>query len=167
MVGFVAKQVRLSSLRHCGWAWVSYLGDMDDLSRFHDAQQDTWPQALAELQAGAKSSHWMWFIFPQLRGLGRSATARRYGLANLAEARAYLADPVLGARLQQAARAMLDHPERSAQAILGPVDAVKLRSCATLFEAAGGGPVFAELLETFFDGSRCGATRDLLRSGGL
>jgi len=136
---------------------------MNDLSRFHDAQRDVWPQALAELRAGAKSTHWMWFIFPQLRGLGRSATARRFGLADLAEARAYLADPVLGARLHQAAQAMLDHPDRSAQAILGPVDAIKLRSCATLFEAAGGGPVFADLLRVFYDGRRCDLTLALLQ----
>lgn len=163
MGGFVANLLRLSRDPRCDEAAGDYLSNMDDLSRFHQAQTDVWPQALAELRSGAKCSHWMWFIFPQLRGLGRSATARRFGIADLAEARAYLADPVLGGRLRQAVATLLDHRDRSAQAILGPVDAVKLCSCATLFEAAGGGAVFGELLEVFYDGRRCGLTQALLR----
>ncbi|MDK3018076.1 DUF1810 domain-containing protein [Pseudodonghicola flavimaris] len=139
---------------------------MADLSRFLVAQDGVYPRALDELRAGAKQSHWMWFIFPQLRGLGRSPTALRYGIADLTEARAYLADPVLGARLREAMAAMLLHPDRSAEAILGPVDAIKLRSSATLFAAAGGGAPFAEVLATFYDGQACPLTRELLADGG-
>lgn len=135
---------------------------MTDLSRFHKAQADTYEAALAELTAGAKVTHWMWFVFPQLRGLGRSATAQYYGLAGLAEARAYLADPVLGPRLRACAQALLAHQGAAAEAILGPVDAMKLRSSATLFEAAGGGEAFAALLDGFFGGRRCTRTLELL-----
>ncbi|MDF1715777.1 MAG: DUF1810 family protein [Antarcticimicrobium sp.] len=137
---------------------------MPDLSRFHQAQSTTYDTALAELAAGAKAAHWMWFVFPQLRGLGRSATAQYYGLADLAEARAFLADPVLGPRLTACARALLGHAGTAPEAILGPVDAMKLRSSATLFEAADGGPEFAALLETFHGGRRCARTQELLRA---
>ncbi len=138
---------------------------MPDLSRFHAAQADTYDTALAELSAGAKATHWMWFIFPQLRGLGRSATAQYYGIADLSEARAYLADPVLGPRLTACAQALLGHKGAAPDAILGPVDAAKLRSSATLFEAAGGGPEFATLLEMFYGGRRCTRTLEMLRGG--
>ena len=140
---------------------------MTDLSRFHSAQRDSWPTALAELLAGAKQSHWMWYVFPQLRVLGRSPTAQLYGIADLAEARAYLADPVLGPRLREAAAAMLLHTDRTAEAILGTVDAMKLRSCATLFEAAAGrggeqDAVFAAVLDAFYGGVRCDLTLQAL-----
>lgn len=128
-----------------------------NLHRFHEAQAGTYATALAELQAGRKRSHWMWFIFPQLASLGRSGTAKFYGIADLEEARAYLADPVLGPRLIACAEAMLQHPDRSAEDILGPVDALKLRSSATLFEAAGA-QVMGRVLATFYGGERCGAT---------
>lgn len=128
------------------------------LQRFRDAQAQTYPAALAELRQGRKVTHWMWFVFPQLASLGRSATAKHYGIADLAEARAYLADPLLGARLAEAARAVLSHPDLPAEAILGPVDALKLRSSATLFEAAGGGAEFAAVLGTFYGGRRCAQT---------
>ena len=127
------------------------------LQRFHAAQEDTYAAALAELQAGQKRGHWMWFIFPQLASLGRSSTAKFYGIADLAEARAYLADPVLGPRLIACAQAMLLHPNRSAQDILGPVDAMKLRSSATLFAAAGA-QVMDRVLATFHGGERCAVT---------
>ncbi len=127
-------------------------GDGFDPARFLAAQDPIWPQVMAELRAGAKASHWMWFVFPQLTALGRSATARHYGLAGLAEARAWLAHPVLGPRLTQAAQAMLTHAGTPPQAILGAVDALKLRSSATLFDRAGGGPEFRALLERFYDG---------------
>ena len=128
------------------------------LARFHDAQAPVIDLALAELRRGRKTTHWMWFVFPQLRGLGRSPTARHYGIADLAEARAYLADPVLGPRLTAAAGAMLTHPDTPAETILGPVDAMKLRSSATLFRAAGGGPEQQALLDTFHGGVPCAAT---------
>ena len=135
------------------------------LERFHQAQTEDYAQALREVRSGRKVSHWMWYIFPQLRGLGRSATALHYGIEDMSEAREFLADPVLGARLREISAAMLAHDGQSPEDILGPVDALKLRSSATLFEAAGGGEVFAALLDTFYDGERCPATLELLRVG--
>src|SRR5262245_23669052 len=107
--------------------------DPHDLLRFLEAQEHTCGQALAEIQAGRKRSHWMWFIFPQLDGLGFSATARRYAIKGLAEARAYLDHPVLGPRLSGCAEAALLVQGRSAHEIFGDPDDLKLRSCATLF----------------------------------
>lgn len=132
-----------------------------DLGRFHSAQAAIWPAPLEELQAGRKASHWMWFVFPQLASLGRSGTAKFYGLADLAEARAYLADPLLRERLLAATRAMLAQAGQPAEAILGPVDALKLRSSMTLFERAGGGhPEFSAVLNTFYNGQRCPVTQE-------
>ena len=105
----------------------------------------------------------MWFIFPQLALLSRSATARYYGIAGLEEARAYLAHPVLGPRLRQAAVAMLGNVGRPPEAVLGPVDSLKLKSSMTLFEAAGGDPVFARLLQAFYGGQRCERTQAAVR----
>ncbi|KZY42649.1 calpastatin [Roseovarius sp. HI0049] len=132
------------------------------LERFTDAQERVWPVPLEEIRRGRKDSHWMWFVFPQLKGLGRSATALHYGIADRPEAEAYLADPVLGPRLVEISRAMLSHADTAPETILGPVDALKLRSSATLFEAVGGDPVFAQMIEAFFDGQRCEKTLDLL-----
>ena len=131
------------------------------LARFVDAQDagDTYPTALRELRAGAKRSHWMWFVFPQVEGLGRSPTAQHFGVRGLAEARAYVAHPVLGPRLVEAARALVEQPSDDPVAVLGPVDAVKLRSSMTLFSAADPDqPVYAEVLEKFFDGEPDEAT---------
>ena len=133
------------------------------LDRFLAAQRETWPTALAELHAGAKRSHWMWFIFPQIAGLGRSETARVYAIRDLEEARAYLAHPVLGARLIEATEAMLRHVgSRSAEAVLGPIDAMKLASSMTLFEAAAADAEqarpFARCLDAFYAGARDPAT---------
>ena len=128
---------------------------MDDLVRFTAAQDSggTYRRALAELRAGRKVSHWMWFVFPQIAGLGRSAMAQAYAISSLDEARAYLADPVLGPRLVECAEAVLDHPERSAEEIMGGIDAIKLRSSMTLFAAADpSATVFGRVLEQFFDG---------------
>ncbi|MGR3742873.1 MAG: DUF1810 domain-containing protein [Pseudooceanicola nanhaiensis] len=135
------------------------------LARFTEAQDGVYPRALAEIRAGRKTSHWMWFIFPQLRGLGHSPTAQLYGIADLDEARAYFGHPVLGHRLEEIAGAMLDHAGTDAEKILGPVDAMKLRSSATLFEEAGGSPVFAGLLDSFHAGQRCEKTQSLLSTG--
>jgi uncharacterized protein (DUF1810 family) len=132
-----------------------------ELQRFVDAQDagGTYPQALAELRAGAKRSHWMWFVFPQIAGLGRSATAQRYALSGLGEARAYLAHPVLGQRLLECARVLTGLEGRSAEQVLGPVDAMKLRSSMTLFAAAAPDePVFGEVLDQWFDGTPDPAT---------
>ncbi len=129
------------------------MDDPFELARFEAAQAGIWPQALAELRAGAKRGHWMWFIFPQIAGLGTSAMARTYAIGSAAEARAYLAHPVLGARLRQAATALLPHAGRPAAAILGGIDAVKLRSSLTLFAHVGGADEpFGEVLAAFFDG---------------
>jgi uncharacterized protein (DUF1810 family) len=134
-----------------------------DLSRFVEAQQNVYAEALAELKAGRKTSHWMWFVFPQIAGLGRSPTAQFYALASLDEARAFLAHPVLGPRLVEATTAVLGHPGRSTEAIFGPVDAMKFRSSMTLFEAAADDPaVFARALDIFCGGVRDAATLDIL-----
>jgi uncharacterized protein (DUF1810 family) len=131
------------------------MSDPHELRRFTDAQDasGTYERALGELRAGHKASHWMWFVFPQLAGLGHSAMAQRYAIASPAEAAAYLADPVLGPRLRECAAALLDLPATSADAVLGPVDAMKLRSSMTLFaRAAPDEPVFARVLERYFGG---------------
>ncbi|EKE44906.1 hypothetical protein OCGS_0941 [Oceaniovalibus guishaninsula JLT2003] len=126
---------------------------MDDLERFIDAQRATYATALAEIEAGAKRSHWMWYVFPQLRGLGQSEMAYRFGIAGRDEAARYLAHGVLGPRLVRIAEAMLAHDGRDAAAILGPVDALKLRSSMTLFASLPDAPpVFGAVLDTFFDG---------------
>ena len=132
------------------------------LDRFIEAQDRIWPAPLDEIRAGRKITHWMWFVWPQLRGLGRSETALHYGIRDLDEARAYLADPVLGPRLKEISEAILLHEEKDAAAVLGPVDAMKLRSSATLFEAAGGDDVFSRLLDAFFAGQRCEATLNMI-----
>ncbi|HRO14959.1 MAG TPA: DUF1810 domain-containing protein [Paracoccus sp. (in: a-proteobacteria)] len=136
---------------------------MDDLHRFHDAQARDQARAVAELRAGRKVSHWMWYVFPQLAALGHSATAKHYGIRDLAHARAYLADPVLAANLREAAEAMLANAGRPAEEVLGRVDAAKLRSCATLFGEAGGGAVFDRLLAEFFGGEADPLTLAALR----
>lgn len=129
------------------------VADEHDLERFLTAQASTYDAALAEMRAGRKRTHWMWFVFPQLRGLGRSETARFYGIVSLAEARAYLDHEVLGTRLVQCAEALLPHEGKSAREIMGSPDDVKLRSSMTLFAAvAGEGSVFSEVLDRFFDG---------------
>ena len=109
-----------------------------ELQRFVEAQDqgDTYERALAELRAGRKTSHWMWFVFPQIAGLGRSEMSRRYAIASLEEARAYLEHPLLGARLVECAQALLQHEGLSAREIMGEIDAIKLRSSMTLFSQA-------------------------------
>jgi uncharacterized protein (DUF1810 family) len=134
------------------------------LERFVAAQAPVWPTVCAELAAGQKRSHWMWFIFPQRAGLGQSTMSVRYALADLAESRAYLAHPLLGPRLLQATQLVLDHADRPATAIFGGIDAVKFRSSMTLFEAAAPQePIFKAALDGFFDGARDPRTLDLLR----
>jgi uncharacterized protein (DUF1810 family) len=127
--------------------------DPFDLQRFVDAQEGTYDQALSELRNGAKRGHWMWFVFPQLAGLGRSETARFYAIADLAEARAYLAHPVLGPRLVECTRALTGLDGRDAVAVLGGIDAQKLHSSMTLFaRAAPDEPAFPAVLDQYFDG---------------
>lgn len=137
--------------------------DPHDLARFVDAQEGVYPRALAELRRGRKDSHWMWFVFPQLAGLGRSATAQRYAVASLDEARAYLAHPVLGPRLRECAQVVAGTAGRSAEQIFGGIDAVKLRSSMTLFALADPGTVeFRQVLEQYFGGASDEATERLL-----
>jgi len=129
--------------------------DRYDLQRFVAAQDavGTYDRATAELLGGRKTSHWMWFIFPQIAGLGYSLASRTYAINSLDEARAYLAHPVLGARLIECATILTRVPGRSAKQILGEVDALKLRSCITLFmHAAPEEPVFRQVLDRYFDG---------------
>ncbi len=133
-----------------------------DLQRFHWAQEGIIDEVYRELEAGRKTSHWMWFVFPQLAGLGRSATAREYALASAGEARAYLQDPVLGARLRRCCELLLLHRHEAADAILGTVDALKLRSSMTLFHAASGEAVFREVLESFYGGEPDSASLAIL-----
>ncbi|KPF60146.1 DUF1810 domain-containing protein [Rhizobium sp. AAP116] len=126
-----------------------------DLERFVEAQRETHAQALRELQGGLKRSHWMWFIFPQLAGLGRSPIAQRFALRSLHEARAYLAHPILGERLRTVTRAVLAHPDRSLLEIFGQPDDMKFRSSMTLFAAAADpddAAIFREALDVFCGG---------------
>lgn len=133
---------------------------MTDISRFTNAQEGTFAQALAELKAGNKTGHWIWWVFPQLAGLGQSATAKRYGLTGLAEAAAYTAHPILGPRLKQAVDAI--RPHRDPVAVLGELDAAKLCSCLTLFERVDGRRFEAVALDALFGGKRDPATLALL-----
>ena len=135
------------------------MSDLYRLSRFVEAQQPVYAHALEELQAGCKRSHWMWFIFPQLQGLGRSEMAARYAVSGLDEARAYLAHPVLGPRLKRCVMALLQHTGKSARQILGTPDDLKLRSCLTLFDKADPDEALWQLaLLHFFDGAPDAAT---------
>ena len=139
------------------------MSDPFDLQRFVDAQQGVIEYALAELRAGAKRTHWMWFVFPQLRGLGRSDTASYFGLASLEEARAYLRHPLLGGRLRQAVQAILPwDPKLNAEQIFGSVDATKLRSSLTLFDRVEPNGLFAAALMNFFGDERDELTLALL-----
>jgi len=138
------------------------MSDPHDLDRFVAAQEGSFDTALAEIRRGAKRSHWMWFIFPQIAGLGRSAMAQRYAIGSLAEARAYLAHPVLGTRLRDSVSALQDLTSGTAEAVFGEVDAIKLRSSLTLFEAAGAGPLFAAALDRWFGGTRDSETLAIL-----
>lgn len=134
-----------------------------DLRRFVEAQADTYDEALAELHSGHKVGHWIWWILPQLRGLGASANSDFYGIANLEEARTYLADPLLGSRLRAAVTAIVEHASRGADAVLGP-DAIKLRSSLTLFHlAAPQESLFTSALDVLFAGEQDERTRQLLQ----
>jgi uncharacterized protein (DUF1810 family) len=148
--------------------------DPYQLQRFLDAQDGggSYDSALAELRAGHKRGHWMWFVFPQIAGLGRTSTSRFYAIGSLAEARAYLAHPILGPRLLICTRALTEHPGKHpgdaarAEAIFGGIDAMKLRSSMTLFAHADpSNPLFGEVLDTYFGGVADPLTEDLLSAG--
>jgi uncharacterized protein (DUF1810 family) len=139
--------------------------DPFDLQRFVRAQDEggTYQDAVAELRRGSKASHWMWFVFPQIAGLGQSATSRRYSISSLAEARAYLDHSVLGPRLTECSGVVAGLTGRTADQIFGGIDAMKLRSCMTLFRrAAPEEPVFAQVLDRYFGGAPDPATDRLI-----
>jgi len=139
------------------------VNDPFNLQRFIDAQDGVFGTAICELRSGSKRSHWMWFVFPQLAGLGRSPTAQYYGIVSLDEARAYLEHPLLVSRLHEAVGAILAWDARSsAEQIFGPLDAVKLRSSLTLFDQVEPGGLCAQALEAFYGGRRDERTLALL-----
>lgn len=139
------------------------MADPHDLQRFVEAQDPFYPQVCAELAAGAKASHWMWFVFPQLRGLGLSAMAQHYGIASRAEAQAYWQHPVLGARLKQCSELVVAVKGRTALQIFHSPDDLKFRSSMTLFaQVAPQEPVFSRALEKYFGGVRDVRTLELL-----
>ena len=136
------------------------------LDHFVKAQDFVWPSVLAELTASEKRTHWMWFVFPQLRALGRSERAIRYGLADLGEAREYLTHPILGPRLHECVSLLMRHPQKSAHDIFGSPDDVKFRSSLTLFSRAAPGDdggIFREALRVFYKGEDDPLTVELLR----
>ncbi len=140
----------------------------NDLTRFIEAQDPVWPQVTAELAAGRKHTHWMWFVFPQLAGLGASHRARFYGIRDLGHARRYLGDPVLGPRLREGVRLMMLHAGQPVRTILGMPDDMKFRSCLTLFRAAADeadAALFAAALDAFYRGEPDPRTLDLLTAG--
>ena len=139
---------------------------MYDLERFYEAQEYDYETALSEIRNGRKESHWMWYVFPQVAGLGRSAMAEYYAIRNKEEARAYIEDPVLGKRLIEISQALLQIESDDAGKVMGWPDNLKLRSCMTLFaEVAPEQPVFRSVLEKFYDGEMDGKTLDIM--GGM
>ena len=141
------------------------MDDPHDLKRFVDAQRDVYAQALSEIVAGGKRTHWMWYVFPQVDGLGSSPNAKRYAIRSKAEALAYVGHPVLGPRLLEIAQAALAVSGRTAHEIFGSPDDAKLRSCATLFAAVlPASPVFDQLLVKYFAGVRDERTIHLLET---
>lgn len=133
-----------------------------DINRFIEAQNvpyfGGYKQALEEIKNGKKTNHWIWYIFPQLRCLGRSSTAIYYGIADKSEAQRYLADAVLGQRLREISAALLAHTNKTAEEILGVTDAIKVRSCMTMFDLLSPNDIFGEILDLFYGGERCEIT---------
>jgi uncharacterized protein (DUF1810 family) len=137
--------------------------DPFELQRFIDAQEPVYAQVMSELRSGRKRSHWMWFVFPQIAGLGHSAMARRYAIASRDEAVAYLAHPILGPRLRECTQIVCGIQGRSIEQILGSPDDIKFRSSMTLFEAVSGDPVFRNALDRFYAGASDSATLSILK----
>ena len=138
-----------------------------DLNRFIKAQDESWfcgyRQALKEIQSGKKTSHWIWYIFPQLRCLGRSSRADYYGITDKTEAEAYLNNPILGARIREISNALLTHKGKKAVDILGDIDAMKVKSSMTMFDYISPNDVFGEVLECYYNGSRCSLTLKVMQ----
>lgn len=143
------------------------MGDVmveSNLQRFLDAQRGDYELALSEIKGGRKYSHWMWYIFPQIAGLGHSSTAQYYAIADLAEAKAYLSHPLLGSRLKEISKALLGLDETDPVNILGGIDAIKLRSCMTLFHlAVPEEKIFMDILAKFYNGTLDELTVDLAK----
>ena len=137
---------------------------MHDLERFYKAQEYDYETALSEIRNGRKESHWMWYIFPQITGLGRSTTAEYYAIKSKEEAKGYIEDPVLGKRRIEISQALFQIESDDAEMVMGWPDNLKLRSCMTLFaEVAPEQPVFRNVLEKFYDGEMDGKTLDILK----
>jgi uncharacterized protein (DUF1810 family) len=137
--------------------------DINSLDRFLEAQELMYETALREIKNGEKESHWMWYIFPQLRGLGKSRMAYTYGINGLEEAKAYLAHPVLSARLIEISEALLEHKGKDIEDILGDIDAMKLRSSMTLFALISeGGSIYHNVLDCFYNGKTDSYTIELI-----
>lgn len=134
-----------------------------NLQRFLSAQERDYLIALSEIKNGSKQSHWIWYIFPQIKGLGRSYQSQFYGIANRQEAEAYLAEPILNARLREITLALLEHKDQTAEQILGRIDAMKVKSSMTLFDAITPNDIYADALNTFFAGKRCNRTLEYLQ----
>jgi uncharacterized protein (DUF1810 family) len=133
-----------------------------NLQRFLSAQERDYPIALREIQNGCKQSHWIWYIFPQIKGLGFSYQSQFYGIANRQEAEAYLAEPTLNARLREITLALLEHRNKTAIQILGHTDALKVKSSMTLFDIVSPNDIYADVLNTFFAGQRCKQTLEYI-----
>ena len=139
--------------------------DTFNLQRFLDAQENDYADALREIKQGYKQSHWIWFIFPQMRGLGQSSMAEYYGISSIEEARAYLDNPTLKARLLEISTALLQHKGKStAYEILGTIDAIKVRSSMTLFDHIMPHAIFAEVLDAFYNSERDDKTMQMIQS---
>lgn len=139
-----------------------------DIQRFIKAQAQPYSgyqQALSEIQRGQKRGHWIWYIFPQMKGLGYSHMSEYYGISGLKEAQDYMADEVLSIRLREITNALLSHKDKTSEAILGYVDDLKVRSCMTLFDAVCPNDVFGEVLNQFYGGERCQKTLKMLENG--
>lgn len=134
------------------------------LQRFVDAQQHTYSYALEEIQNGRKEGHWIWYIFPQMKDLGHSYMSENYGITSLDEARAYLAHPVLRSRLIEITEALLRHKDKTAFEIFGTIDAIKVRSCMTLFDLVEPNSIFAETLAAFYNNERDELTLNMLNT---
>ena len=139
-----------------------------DINRFIKAQQEPYSgyqQALSEIQEGQKRGHWIWYIFPQMKGLGYSYMSNYYGISGMEEAQEYMADVVLSARLREITNAFLSHKDKTSEAILGYVDDLKVRSCMTLFDVVCPDDIFGEVLNQFYGGERCQRTLRMLGNG--
>lgn len=134
--------------------------DRYNLQRFAEAQEGIYPTALQEIRTGKKMSHWMWFIFPQIKGLGYSSMSRRYAISSLDEAKAYLAHPVLGTRLREITQAALEHADISAEELFGYIDQQKFQSCMTLFDMAQPNDLFRQAIDLFYGGQADRTTLD-------